>query len=120
MPEQVNKPVPRYHRRRRRRPRGRPVRLTLTLRVDRQAPARSPQGACSGVFAVQLARRLTGVHPDALEALALDHPQYRTDRLLELGAELGDALAPYAAGVVSESVVPTARWRWRPRRPACG
>jgi hypothetical protein len=47
-----------------------------------------------------------------LEALALERPQYRaslrSDRLLELGAELGDSLAPYAAGVIGESVVRTA------------
>jgi hypothetical protein len=66
------------------------------------------QDAPPGAFALQLARRLAGVPPDVLEALALERPQYRSDRLPELGAELTDSLEAYAGGLVGESVVRTA------------
>ena len=87
-------------RRRYRRPRGRPVFLTLTLCVDQQARPVGAQDARSGAFAFQLApaARFSGVHPDILEALALERPQWRADRLLELGAEVSDLLPRYEAG----------------------
>jgi hypothetical protein len=107
-PEQVNNAPPRYHRRRHRRPQGRPLLLTLALRVDHETPPVVPQDAQCGPFAVQLARRLSSVHPDVLEALSLERPQWRTDHLLELGADLSDALVAYGQGLVGESVVRTA------------
>jgi len=95
-------------RRRHRRPRGRPLLLTLALRVDHPAPAVVPQDAPGGASALQLARRLAGVHPDVLEALALERPAFRSDRLLELGADLSESLEAYGQGLIGESVVRTA------------
>jgi hypothetical protein len=97
----------RRRRHRRRAPR-RPLVLPLVLCAGTQAPAVVAQGGRSGAFAVQLARRLAGVHPAVLEALALERPQWRTARLLELGAELTDSLEAYAGGLAGESVVRTA------------
>ena len=92
----------------RRRYRRRARRLPFALCVCAQEPVVGAQDARSGTFTSQLARRLTGVHPDVLEALALERPQYRTDRLLGLGADLAGSLEAYAGGQVGESVVRTA------------
>ena len=85
-----------------------------------QDPARTHQEAPGGAFWFQLARRLTGVHPDVLEALALERPQWRTDRLLELGADLSDCLERYEAGGVGEAPSAAPPWTWPERRRACG
>ena len=64
--------------------------------------------ATAGRSRLSWPRRLGDVHPDVLEALALERPQYRTDRLLELGAELSDLLLRYEAGGVGESTIRSA------------
>lgn len=94
-------------RRRHRRRHGRPLALplVLTLCAAGQLPPGAHQDGRSGAFVVQLARRLTSVHPDVLEALALERSEYRTDRLLELGADLSEALVAYGQGLVGESSV---------------
>ena len=72
------------------------------LRLCPDAPVVA-QDAQSGAFASQLARRLTGVHPDVLEALAIEHPQWRAERLLDLASDLSDLLLRYEAGAVGEA-----------------
>jgi hypothetical protein len=62
------------------------------------------QDALSWAFVARLARRLAGVRPDVMGALAIERPQYRTDCLLELGAELSDSLVAYGQSLVGESV----------------
>jgi hypothetical protein len=57
----------------------RPRVLPVTLCVCAQAHPVVAQDGHDGAFASQLARRLAGVHPDALEALALERPAWRAE-----------------------------------------
>jgi hypothetical protein len=74
-------------------------------RGRRRVPSAGPV-----LFAGQLRARLAATSADELAFLAADPPPYRCDRLLELGADLADALIAYAlpdgsSGRVGESAV---------------